>query len=189
MNPPFPKRIHPCLCAHTLRNTPGIPSEYLCVWNDVHVEYAADSHLNLSTRSSRHQLSNLPQINATCQVHLPGVDLQNVQTGLFMQINMLRLFQTNANGNICCKALPLHLEGETRSSCQSCLVWVKPSPKCQCGLWPLWPEVEKVKVQLKWTRFKCAVNKCCSQCLKSRRKKTLFWEVIKNTHYIPRLFL
>lgn len=49
------------------------------------MEYEADSHLNLSTRSSRHQLSNLPQINATGQVHLPGVDLQNVQTGLFMQ--------------------------------------------------------------------------------------------------------
>lgn len=85
MNPPFPKSIHPCLCAHTLRNTPAIPSECLCVWKNVQVEYAADSHLNLSTRSSRHQLSYLPQINATSQVHLPGVDLQNVQTGLFMQ--------------------------------------------------------------------------------------------------------
>ena len=42
----------------------------------------ADSHLNLSTRGSRHQLCDLPQVNATCQVHLSGVDLQDVKTGL-----------------------------------------------------------------------------------------------------------
>lgn len=178
MNPPFPKRIHPCLCAHALKNTPGIPSECLSVLNDTHVEYAADSHLNLSTRSSRHQLSNLPQINATSQVHLPGVDLQNVQTGLFTHMKIcLDYFKQMQIGTYAAKEWPLHLEGGTRSSCQSCLVWVKPSPKCQCGLWPLWPEEEKVQDQLKWTRSECSVNKC--QCLKRRRKKTLFWEGVK----------
>lgn len=73
------------------------------VWNNV--EYAGDSHLNLSTRSSRHQLSNLPQINATSQVHLPGVDLQNVQTGLFTQTEIcLDYFkQMQMDIYICCK--------------------------------------------------------------------------------------
>lgn len=87
------------------------------------MEYVADSHLNLSARSSGHQLSNLPQINATSQVHLPGVDLQNVQTGLFMQMEIcLDYFKQMQIGIYAAKDLPLHLEGETQSSCQSCLV-------------------------------------------------------------------
>lgn len=38
--------------------------------------------LHFSTRSSRHQLCNLPQVNATSEIHFPGVDLQNIQTSL-----------------------------------------------------------------------------------------------------------
>lgn len=91
MNPPFPQSIHPCLCANTLTNAADYSSEYSYAWNDV--EYTVDSHLNLGTRRSRHQLRNLPQINAASQVHLPGVDLKNVQTSLFVQNeNMLRIF-------------------------------------------------------------------------------------------------
>lgn len=82
-----------------------------------------DSHLDLSARSSRHQLSNLPQINATSQVHLPGVDLQNVQTGLFTQMetcsDQVKQKQAGVNAT---KDVPPHLEGETRSSGRSGLV-------------------------------------------------------------------
>lgn len=159
MNPPFPQSIHPCLCANTLTNTSDNSSEYLYAWNDVDVEYAVDSHLNLSTRRSRHQLRNLPQINAASQVHLPGVDLKNVQTSLFMQNeNMVRMFflKSIKMPIYAGEGVPLHLEGETQSSCQSCLVWVKQSPECRCGLWPLWPEQDK-QSQLKWTRQECTV--------------------------------
>lgn len=84
MNPPFPQSIHPCLCAHALTNKADALVS-ICAYETTDVEHAAESHLDLCTRRSRHQLRNLPQINAASQVHLPGVDLQNVQTGLFTQ--------------------------------------------------------------------------------------------------------
>ena len=55
---------------------PEILPQFTCYW--------ANSHLNLSTRGSRHQLCYLPQIDASSQIHFSGVDLQDVQTGLLM---------------------------------------------------------------------------------------------------------
>lgn len=97
MNSPFSQSIHPCLCANTLKNkdTRQLKTDllYITFIHPASTIQRTNSHLNFSTRGSRHQLCNLPQINATRQVHLPGVDLQDVQTGLLVQ-NKDKLKQT-----------------------------------------------------------------------------------------------
>lgn len=47
--------------------------------------------LHFSARSSRHQLCDFPQVNATSEIHFPGVDLKNVQTSLQWRTSIILL--------------------------------------------------------------------------------------------------
>jgi len=64
MNAPLSKRVHTSLRAHTL---------------------------HLSARRARHHLRNLLQVNAAREIHLPRVDLQDVQAGVLSRRRKLNL--------------------------------------------------------------------------------------------------
>jgi len=48
------------------------------------------SHLDFSTRRPWHHFSNFAEIDTSCQVHLAGMNFQNIQTGLRKIIKRLK---------------------------------------------------------------------------------------------------